>query len=215
MVHAHSTSSRSAPSGFAVALLLLAACSNSDAPQRIAPTAPGQGPEVAGDAARKPRPRPADLSFTTPAGWQVEPPSHSFRRLQFRLARAEGDPEDAELWTTGPIGGTREANIDRWAAEFEQPDGRDSKAVATITTRKLGALEVLEFDLTGTYVTAAAHMSDEASAPTRKEKWRQIAVSIDSEGDNHGFVRVRGPVATVSKWEASFRAFVDSAVVAK
>ncbi|MBI5361962.1 MAG: hypothetical protein HZA53_02210 [Planctomycetes bacterium] len=214
MVHALPTSSHSAPLGPAVALLFLAACSNSDAPQRITPNAAGKD-STAQLEPQKPRPRPADLSFTTPAGWQVEPPSNATKRLQFRLPRAEGDPEDAELWTTGPIGGTREANIDRWAGEFEQPDGRDSKAAAAISTRKLGDLEVLEFDVTGTYVAKPPPMSGAASPPTRKEKWRQIAVSIERGGDNHGFIRVRGPAATVTKWEASFRAFVDSAVVAK
>lgn len=197
-----------------VLCLIAGACSSQDAPKPVpanetsqlplghpSTTAPGSGAA-----------RPADLSFTTPAGWQVEPRSNAMRLLQFRLPRADTDTEDAELWTTGPVGGSREANIERWANEFEQPDGRATMDVASVSERKVGDLEILDFDVTGTAILGS--MSS-ATPSVRKEGWRQIAVSIGRAGQNLGFVRVRGPVATVTKWEASFRAFVDSATLGK
>lgn len=198
--------------------LLAAACTSENAPKPV-PISPNETaqlppghPPTSGANAGTAMPRPADLSFTTPAGWQIEPPSNAMRKLQIRLPRADSDTEDAELWTTGPVGGTREANIERWANEFEQPDGRATKDVASISNRKVGELEVLEFDVTGTALIGSM-MS--AAAPVRKEGWRQIAVSITRDGQNLGYVRARGPVATVTKWEASIRGFVDSATLPK
>src|SRR5262245_53437480 len=39
----------------------------------------------------------AGLKFTAPPEWVSETPSSSMRQAQYKLSRAEGDPEDAEL----------------------------------------------------------------------------------------------------------------------
>jgi len=202
-------------------LLLLAACSNGGAPRPVTPSAapaphagsagPAPADAHAGPGAPKPAPTPpGELIFTTPTGWQVESPSQ-FRKLQFRLPRAEGDGEDAMVWVTDFGGGTREANFERWAAEFELPDGRPAKEAARQSTRKVGELEAFEVDVAGTCV---ARMAPNEPATMKKEGFRQIAVILEG-GSKPWYVKVRGPSATIAKWEASFRAFVDSAHKAK
>jgi hypothetical protein len=214
---------------FSLLLVALFACSDPNAPQRVAAAPPSTSqmpaghPNVSDAAARgtaMPKSLPgtsttaAGLSFTTPAGWIAERPSNQMRILQFRLPHADGDQDDAEVYVTGTVGGTRQANLDRWIGEIEQPDGRPSKDVAKVTTRKVGALEAIELDLTGTSAPSAGMGAAGAPAP-RKEGWRNISTILEDGSGTVGFVRVRGPIATVSKWEQAYRAFVDSAKVAQ
>lgn len=193
-----------------VALLSLLAvgCDDANAPKRVAAsevpsgTKPALRPEAA--------PQGGEFRFTTPAGWVAEAPAQ-FRKLQFQLPRVDGDQDDAQVWVTDFGGGTREQNAERWIGEFEQPDGKPSSGVAKQSTRKVGNLEAFEVDVSG---TCMAKMAPTAQATMSKENWRQIAVILEG-GSKPWYVKMRGPIATVAKWEASFRAFVDSAVVAK
>lgn len=221
----------------AAGLLLLAACSDSDAPKRVSPSeaprsttlppnhpsldAPAPSDPHAGMGAQAPAAQPSaasayaaptavragDLAFTAPAGWIPEKPTSMFRVLQFRLPRAEGDAADAELWITGPIQGTKQANIDRWLNEITQPDGKSSKDAAKISDRKAGGFDVYEVDLSGT-AGGGAPMMGGAAKP--RPGSRLIGVGIEKDGTNVGFVKLVGPAATVAKWEQSYRAFVDS-----
>lgn len=229
----------------AAGLLLLAACSDPDAPQRVStsetqrPTLPPNHPPLDAPApgtsdphagmdmkgAQVPAAQPAsatplaaptpvvagDLGFVAPAGWIQEKPTGMFRVLQFRLPRADGDAADAELWVTGPIMGTKQANIDRWLAEMTQPDGKPSKDVAKISERKVGVVDVYEVDLTGT-AGGGAPMMGGAAKPRPGSRLIGVGIErvVDGTPTNVGFVKLVGPEATVAKWESSFRAFVDS-----
>ena len=65
-------------------------------------------------------PESAALIFQAPSEWVSERPSSGMRRAQYRLAREEGDAEDAELtvfYFPGQ-GGAIQANIDRWVGMF-------------------------------------------------------------------------------------------------
>src|SRR6187549_732359 len=65
------------------------------------------------------------LAFVAQPGWVSETPATSSRKAQYRLPHASGDSEDAALvvYYFGGQGGSVQANLERWAAQFEQPDG--------------------------------------------------------------------------------------------
>ena len=199
---------RSAALAAALFSFLVAGCDDSNAPKRVAaPEAPNASkPSTVPNAGAQ----GGEFRFTPPAGWVAEAPAQ-FRKLQFLLPRADGDTEDATAWVTDFGGGSREMNIERWIGEFEQPDGKPSSSVAKQSTRKVGNLDAIEVDVTG---TCMARMAPGSDATMRKEHWRQIAVLLEG-GSKPWYIKVRGPAATVTRWEESFRAFVDSAVVAK
>src|SRR5437879_7473373 len=74
-------------------------------------------------------PANGELHFKVPDGWVTEKPSSSMRVAQYKLAKAEGDPEDASLalyYFGATQGGTSQANIDRWIGQMQQPDGSAS-----------------------------------------------------------------------------------------
>ncbi|MBK7878429.1 MAG: hypothetical protein IPJ77_22465 [Planctomycetes bacterium] len=208
-MHPHSTSSRGPLTACSLLLaLVVGACSDSNAPQRV--TAPGNASGAAKDTLLpEARAQGGEFRFTTPAGWVVEAPAQ-FRKLQFQLPRVDDDQDDAQVWVTDFGGGTREQNAERWIGEFDQPDGKPSAEVAKQSTRKVGKLDVFEVDVSG---TCTAKMAPGSPSTMQKENWRQIAVILEG-GSKPWYVKLRGPVATVTRWEASFRAFVDSAVVA-
>jgi hypothetical protein len=147
------------------------------------------------------------LKFSAQSGWTVEQPTSSMRKAQYLLPRAEKDTEDASLvvFFFGGQGGSAQANIDRWAQQFEQPDGRESSEVLTNSMRTVNGKSVHDIDLSGTYV---AETTPGSGTRLRKEGWRMLAAIVEAKEGPY-FVKLIGPAATVKHWEASFRNFVS------
>jgi len=128
------------------------------------------------------------------------------RKAQFRLPRVEGDPEDARLvvYYFPGGGGSVEANLDRWASEFVQPDGGDSKQVMQRRTYHVNSLGVEEIALSGTFVAETRPGSGER---VNKPDFAVRAAIISSD---HGpyYVKLTGPARTVEHWETDFRRFI-------
>lgn len=166
----------------------------------VAAAEPRPAPTPAADALRAAR----ELVFPAQPGWERETPTSALRKAQFRLPRVAGDAEDASLvvfhFGAGG-GGGHEANLARWAGQFEQPDGSDSRARLVSSTREVAGLDVLDVALDGTYVAETAPGS---GTRVRKEGWRMLASIVASD---HGayYVKLVGPAATVAHWEPSYR----------
>lgn len=153
----------------------------------------------------------AELVFKAPAGWAGEDPTMPMRRQQFRLQKQGSDTSDATVTVSvlpAREGGGVDVNLQRWAGQFKQPDGKASLDVMKRTDRKLGPHDVIEIDVSGTYV-----VDERAMGGARKYDepgWRMLLSWIRAPGGNY-YVKLVGPAATVAHWESSFRGFVDSA----
>lgn len=162
------------------------------------PSLPAGHPATAGKA----------LAFAPQEGWVVETPSSAMRKAQYKLPKQGSDPEDASIVVTyfGGETGTTEANVTRWAGQFEQPGGGSSTDAGKSTTRKVNGMEVFQFDISGTLVQ---EMAGPATKAVHKEKWRAINAIVRSD---HGpyFVKFSGPASTVAHWEPSFQKFLDA-----
>ena len=183
-----------------VFLLVLACGCGTRAPQHD--SAPASEPVPA--AARPPG---SALVFEPPPEWVVESPTSTMRKAQYRLPRAEGDPEDAEcvVYFFGAMGGGGvDANIERWCSQFEQEGGRDSKDVLARSERKVNGLPVHEVQLSGTYVAETAPGS---GVRVNKPGFRMLAAILESD---HGayYVKLVGPEATVQEHASAFRDFI-------
>ena len=148
------------------------------------------------------------LSWSAPEGWIKETPTSSFRKAQYRLPKAENDPEDATcvLFYFRGEGGGVQANIHRWYSQFTQPDGRLSKDVATVKKSTVNGLPQTMIDLSGTYLFKTSPM---AATHTEKPNFRMLAVVVESSR-GPWFVKLVGPKKTVSKWEDSLYDFMKS-----
>ncbi|MCG8607527.1 hypothetical protein MJD09_21410 [bacterium] len=148
------------------------------------------------------------ISWTSPPAWTIETPTSSFRKAQFRLLRTQDDPEDATciVFHFGGEGGGVQANLDRWASQFTQPDGSASLEAAKTERVTVNGLKQTRLDLSGTYLFKTTPMSPHH---TEKPNFRMLAAVVESSS-GPWFVKLVGPVATVSKWEQSYKQFMDS-----
>lgn len=141
----------------------------------------------------------AGMKSAVPAGWKEESPSSSMRMAQFRLPKAEGDKDDAELALfVFPGGsGSLDANLKRQVAKFEA-DGRKDK----VEKMKVGAVDATYQDVTGTFIKKPFPM---AQTGTPVPDYRQLYVVFEDKGGKQYYMTLLGPAKTVAKHEAAFK----------
>jgi hypothetical protein len=156
------------------------------------PTIGGEHGMTAPPVAGKP------LRFTAPATWKSEAPSSSLRVAQYRVPRATGDTEDGVVVvsTFPEMRGMTQMNVDRWIAQFGQPDSRPSKNVAKVTTMEVAGMKTTILRITGTYENHTG--------------WAMCAADIETP-EGPWFVKMTGPEKTIKENETAFDAFVRSA----
>jgi hypothetical protein len=149
----------------------------------------------------------AGLGFTVPQGWRQSPGSSSMRVAEFALPRAAGDAEDAQLivYYFGGSGGSVDANIQRWTAQMQQPDGKPI-ADAKRTSRTVNGLSVTLVDVAGTYVAETAPGGGERH---NKPRYRLRAGVVQTPNGPY-FIKLTGPEKTVTIWNSAYEQFVSS-----
>jgi hypothetical protein len=158
----------------------------------------GGGSEVALDG----------LKSKAPDSWKQEKIPAKLGKLrvyQFRLPKADRDPEDAELviffFGRGSGGGT-EDNIKRWKGMFDAPKGKTIDEVSKVEKLKVGNVPVVVVDVHGTFKSRFPP-NDPNAKVTRKENFRQINVIFDSENGPY-FFRLTGPTDTIERHKKDF-----------
>ena len=143
----------------------------------------------------------AGLRYGVPPSWERVPAPSNMRAAQYRVSGATpGADAEVVLFFFGKgQGGSTEANLDRWYAQFTQPDGRSSREAAVVTVRTVHGLKVTSVDLQGTYT--AAQMGGGATGP--RPDTRMLAAAIEGPG-GPWFLRLIGPAATVGAVRGDF-----------
>lgn len=179
---------------FALFLVFTAACGQKQEPAK--------GGAPASAAAFK------GLAWTAPEGWIEEKPNTGMRLAQYRLARAEGDGEDAVCYVSHfpGSGGSVEANLNRWYDQFTQPDGRPSSSAAKVKNAEHNGLKETTVDVSGTFRQTTTPMGPESE---EKPDFRMLAGVIETP-IGPWFAKLTGPERTVERWEKSFYDFMKS-----
>ena len=154
-------------------------------------------------------PATGDLHYKAPDSWMAVQPSSKMRVAQFKLPKADGDNEDAELvvyFFGATQGGTVQANIDRWISQIQQPDGGSSKDKAKTETATINGLKVTTVDVAGTYTAEMAPGSDNHH---NDANYRLRAAVIETPKGNY-FLKLVGPAKTMGRWEQSVTDFVKT-----
>lgn len=145
------------------------------------------------------------LRYTVPTTWQREPVRSPLRSDQYRLPRAAGDAEDAELAVFGGIGGSVEDNVTRWRGQFTTPDGRPIPDEGLVRESfEVGSLRVTVVDLAGRYA-ADAMMAGGPAVP--RADYRLLAAVVEGAAEPV-FFKVVGPAETVAQHRADFLAML-------
>jgi hypothetical protein len=140
------------------------------------------------------------MTSSTPAEWVKESPSNKMRYAQFKLPKAKGDKDDAELIIFKGLGGSADANIDRWKLQFEAPKGK--KVESKVSDIKIADLEGKLLDIEGTYLFNPAPFNPK-SKPEPRQGYRMLAIHYEGPKDVY-HIKLTGPAKTVEQHKKGF-----------
>ena len=146
----------------------------------------------------------AGMKSVTPADWKEEKPSNSMRLTQFKLPKAEGDKDDAELaFFAFPGGsGSVKQNLDRQVAKFAE-EGRTDKSEKV----KVGDIEATYQDVAGSYKKKPFPMATDF---TLVKDYRQLYVVFEAKDGKQYYATLLGGKATVEKHKKPFEEFLKN-----
>ena len=162
------------------------------------PPAMGSGSTAAGSSGVAAPAGPEDLAYDVPATWVSAPNPSPMRKATFKIPKAGGDTEDAELAVSSAGGGV-EPNIKRWEQQF-------GDAKAKTEPRSPNGLKVTLVEIKGG-VAAGGMMGMPASAA--KEHQMLLGAVVDA-GDRQHFFKMVGGEKTVTAAKKDFDKFVAS-----
>jgi hypothetical protein len=144
------------------------------------------------------------LSSKAPADWKEEKPIGMNRKYLFKLPKAGGDAEDAELVITFfPEGaGTVADNIKRWQNMFQPPAGKTIDDVSKLEKFKVGDASVVSLDVAGTYLSKNPPFDPNAKT-VKKADYRRFNVIFETRGETY-YLTVSGPARTMDQHKKSF-----------
>src|SRR5579872_2968691 len=155
----------------------------------------------------------AGVKSTTPGDWKEEPPSNKLRMMQFKIPKAEGDSEDAELALfKTPGGGSVQANLERQEKKFEIPAGKKAEDLIKTEKTKFGSMEAVYQVIKGTFLKRFPP-NDPNAKVTKLSDYRQLYVIFehkDGEVTNLYSMYLIGPAKTVEKHKKGFDEWVKN-----
>lgn len=170
------------------------------AAQVRAPNAPSATPGA---------PTAGGVRWEVPDAFVTERPASSMRAAQYRVPRASGDDQDAQItvFYFGPgQGGAVQDNIDRWVGQVTQPDGRPSSEVARTDRRTVNGMQV-------TTVTVEGRLGGggmPGMPPTPSIENGQLLGAIVEGPNGPVFFKMTGPTATVTAARGAFDELIGS-----
>lgn len=167
------------------------------APAAPAPAAPAGGqPTAAGE-----------LAWDAPASFESAPNPNAMRKATYKIKRAAGDTEDAEL-SISQAGGSVDANITRWVGQFSQKSDDSPKR----TELKVNDIKVTVAEIKGTF--AGSGMPG-MPAQDPKSSYAMLGAIAETPSGELWFFKMTGPEKTVTAARADFDKLVNSLRVKK
>ncbi|MFT3773190.1 MAG: hypothetical protein QM820_48040 [Minicystis sp.] len=184
-----------------LAALLLVACDKPKEPERSSPPAsPHASTGASAPLGTGATPAGArEVTWEAPASWtKVDNPS-PMRKATYRVPRAGGDAEDAEL-TVSQAGGSVDQNLARWAGQLGKK-AEDAKR----EKKRVAGLDVTVVEIHGDY----AGMTMPGAPPSEKKAGYALLGAI-VETTPPTFFKLVGPDKTVLAARADFDRFIDA-----
>jgi hypothetical protein len=141
---------------------------------------------------------PDDLAYDVPPTWVSAPNPSPMRKATFKIPKAAGDTEDAELAISAAAGGV-EPNIKRWEQQF-------GDAKAKTEPRNPNGLKVTLVEIKGNVAAGGMMGMPQAAA---KEHQMLLGAVVDS-GDRQHFFKMVGGEKTVTAAKKDFDKLVAS-----
>ena len=140
---------------------------------------------------------PEERAWEAPSAWQSVPNPNPMRKATYKIPKAGGDADDAELTVSAASGGV-DQNIKRWEGQFGQ-------SKAKTEPRNPNGLKVTLVEIKGTF--AGGGMMGSPSAP---KKDQMLLGAIVDAGEKQHFFKMVGGEKTVTGAKKDFDKFVAS-----
>ena len=140
------------------------------------------------------------VKWTPPSRWEAKPAS-GMRAATYIIPSAQGDSEGGECAVFENLGGSVQANVDRWIGQFEKTDGAPNQKSETIN-----GLTVTTVDVSGTF-KGGGPMMGQSGAP--KSGYRLLGAIVEGPEGNV-FFKLTGPAKTVAAAQDEFQAMLKS-----
>ena len=147
------------------------------------------------------------IQWTAPTGWKSQG-ARPMRAATYMVPATAGDKEDGEcavFYFGQGQGGAVQDNLDRWIGQFQQPDGKPSKAAAEIRKQTINGLPVTTISLPGTYLAGAAMSMEKTPRPG----YRLMGAIVEAP-QGAVFFKFTGPAKTVNAGQAAFQSLLKS-----
>jgi hypothetical protein len=140
------------------------------------------------------------VKWTPPSRWEAKPAS-GMRAATYIIPPSQGDSEGGECAVFENLGGSVQANVDRWIGQFEKTDGAPNQKSETIS-----GLTVTTVDVSGTFKGGGPMMGN-TSAP--KSGYRMLGAIVEGPEGNV-FFKLTGPAKTIAAAQDEFQAMLKS-----
>jgi hypothetical protein len=140
------------------------------------------------------------MKSKAPATWKEEPPASNLRFMQFSLAAAKGDTDNAEVQIFKDAGGSVKDNLARWKAQFAPPEGKTLDDVAKVSEIEVGGIKATVLDIEGTFKSPPF---DPKYKGAKKEGFRMTALQFQGPKSLYQ-IKLIGPAKTVEQYKKGF-----------
>ena len=143
------------------------------------------------------------LQAKVPKDWKEEQPSSSMRIAQFRVPGNDGD---GELVVFSGIGGSVDANLNRWYGQFKSETENSVSESAIQSYSQIRDMGVTFSYVEGTYLKSSMGM---AGAKTEIPNYALLA-AIVAAPDGLYYFKGTGPKSTMNYHKVNFETFIRS-----
>jgi len=143
------------------------------------------------------------FNFTTPTGWKSVKPVSPMRKAQLEVPGSDGAAEVTFFNFGAGMGGSVQANVDRWLGQFGIKPGSESHSMP----EEIGSTKVTFVKAEGTYQSG---MPGQPKEP--KADFSLLGAIIEDGEKGDVYVKMVGPTPTVVAAEEAFRGMIKSSL---
>lgn len=144
------------------------------------------------------------LTLTAPEDWKREEPRSRIIEHEFSIPAVEGDELPGRM-TIMAAGGSVDDNIERWYAQFKQPNGGSTKEASKVEKKEINGIDVHFVDITGTFIDRPRP----AAEGVERESYRMLGAILVGDKIGQQFVKFYGPAKTVEKNAEAFTKMIE------
>ena len=132
--------------------------------------------------------------FVAPGSWKKVKPKFQFYHAEFSIPKVEGDPNDGRI-TFSQVGGSIDANLDRWVGQFKDLKNDDADSVKKVA-KEFADTPVQIIHIKGTFMEGAG---GPFGKKTEREDYVLMGAALETGSGSNVYIKAYGPSKTMEK----------------